>query len=86
MNWTPTRWTLEGSDPMRPITINRVAQKDGPDRYSIYDSFNSCLDRKGRWRWEPMPSSRTEAFFKAFRFATFEEAAEIAQKYLKVGD
>ena len=35
-----------------------------------------CLSRTGVWEYEPMPSSRDEEFYAAFRFDTMEQAVE----------
>jgi hypothetical protein len=40
----------------------------------------ACLSVGGKWAYEPIPSSRTDAFYKRFRFTTFERAVAAARK------
>ena len=40
---------------------------------------HQCLSKKGNWIYEPMPSSRTESFFKKTRFG-FKEAMKVFKK------
>ena len=40
----------------------------------------SCLSKKGEWVYEPLPSSRTESFYKRCRFDTFEAAESALRK------
>ena len=35
-----------------------------------------CLNQKGKWEHEPMPSSRNDKFYKRCRFYTLEEAIQ----------
>ena len=42
--------------------------------------FASVLSRKGKWVYEPMPSSRTPAWVKNHRFG-LQEAIELARKH-----
>lgn len=62
-----------GRDDANPVTLERVGQLDGPDRWAIRWS-RYCLTRKGKWEYESMPSSRTKTFFARCRFATAEAA------------
>ena len=39
-----------------------------------------CLNNKGKWEYEPMPSSRTDAFLKRCRFSTAKKAMTAADK------
>lgn len=45
----------------------------GKDVWAIRKGDNMCLSRDGKFEYEPMPSERTEQFFKNNRF-TLDEA------------
>jgi hypothetical protein len=48
---------------------------DGPDRWGIFrDGRSVCLDKKGEWLWQSMPSSRTDDFYEQCRYASVHEA------------
>lgn len=63
-----------GGDDRFPITLERAAQRDGPDRWAIRQA-GQAMNRKGQWDFEPSPSNRTESFFKRFRWESAEQAA-----------
>ncbi len=42
-------------------------------RWAIRD-HGACLNKKGEWEYEPMPSSRDDAFFERCRWDSAEEA------------
>jgi len=49
------------------------------DIWAIRNSCcSSCLNKKGKWEYEPMPSSRTDNFLKRCRF-TLKEAKKILE-------
>lgn len=64
------------------ITVeNRGPAEDdphGPDLWAVC-SGGECLSRTGRWRYEPLPSSRTDSFKRCTRFP-YEEAVIRAEK------
>lgn len=63
------------------VTIERVAQRDGPDRWAVRAPLSgTCLGREGEWEPEPSPSSRDDAFYARCRFATVEEAYQHWQR------
>lgn len=39
-----------------------------------------CLSKAGTWDYEPLPSSRTDAWRKRYRF-TFDEACRLAEEW-----
>ena len=43
----------------------------------------TCLNKEGKWEFEPMPSSRTEEFFERTRFKDEQEAFEFFEKVVK---
>lgn len=73
MNWTPCRWQPSDAQPLDTTYVELVARPDGPDRYAVRKD-GLCLNKRGKWEYEPMPSSRTDAFLKRCRFDTFAQA------------
>ena len=65
-----------------PVQIDRCSQVDGSVKYAVRQS-GACLSKKGKWEYEPMPSSRTDSFLKRFRFDSFEDAAKAVEKFCK---
>lgn len=59
---------------MGPETLEAAVQRDGSVLWAIRRMGGSCLNKKGEWEYEPMPSSRTAAFFKRCRWPTAEAA------------
>lgn len=68
-------YRVKGRPAHDEITIENVRQPDGPDRWAIRKG-GSCLAKDGNWEFEPLPSSRSEAFFMRCRYATLESALE----------
>lgn len=42
-----------------------------------------CLNRKGQWEHEPIPSDRDEAFYSRCRYASLDETAEFLRRHLE---
>ena len=59
------------------IKICRTRQIEGPDKWSVRRS-GECLNKRGEWEWEPMPSSRDDDFMARCRFDSPGEAIEAA--------
>lgn len=56
---------------------------DGPDRWAIFgDSDRSCLAKTGRFEYQSLPSSRTDAFYQRCRYDSLEEAITYCQKWM----
>jgi len=73
--WIVCEWERPDIDQMTPPVINRCR---GP-RLLVDPSYavrwhGQCLNTKGRWEYEPMPSSRTPAFYRRCRFPSFDAA------------
>lgn len=53
-----------------------VAQRKGIDavRWAVYRDRSFCLAKDGEWEYEPLPSSRDDAFIERCRFGTLAEA------------
>jgi hypothetical protein len=48
----------------------------GVVRWKITDG-SGCLNKNGKWEYEPLPSGRTDAFLARCRYSTIEEALTI---------
>ena len=55
------------------VTLERARRREHPDRWAVR-KFGSALNRDGEFEFEPMPSSRDDAFFARCRFDTVEQA------------
>lgn len=55
------------------VTLELVQQRDGKFLYAIRKR-GWVLNRRGKWEYEPIPSSRTDAFLKRCRFKTVAAA------------
>lgn len=44
-------------------------------------NMNFVFNRLGEWEYQPMPSSRTEDFYKRCRYETVDEAVANLEKY-----
>ena len=55
-----------------PVMLERVRGHAGI-RWAIRQ-IGACFNKRGKWEYEPIPSSRTEAFFKRCRWDTAEDA------------
>lgn len=54
-------------------TLDRVNQRDGTDMWTIRKG-GFCLNKKGEWEFEPLPSSRTAAWLERCRYPSAEVA------------
>jgi hypothetical protein len=62
------------------VVLEPVYQLDGGVLWAIrkpYQSPGQCLNKKGEWEFEPLPSSRTNSFFRRCRFGSIEGALRI---------
>lgn len=84
MNWIPTEWQMEkrfnDTDDLDSITIHRMNSPfyDGT-KYAVRYR-GRCLNTGGKWEYEPLPSSRDDAFYKRCRFDSFEEAKDTYER------
>ena len=67
-------------NPMLQETLEAVDQRDGTVLWAVRRMGGWCLNKKGGWEYEPMPSSRTAAFFKRCRWPTPEAAYLVWEK------
>lgn len=66
------------------ITVEKREQQDGTALWAIKTSNGCCINERLEWRYEGMPSSRTDSFLKKFRFKNLNQAISIAKKAAKV--
>jgi hypothetical protein len=62
--------------------IQRVSQRSGRDLWKVMKG-SECLNKDGEWEYEPMPSSRDDAFIARCRF---ESAAAAIASLTKTAD
>ena len=72
-------YAIASGDADPAIRIQRARQADGPDRWKVARG-SYCLSKRGDWVYEPLPSSRTDAFLKRCRFDSADEAIAAALK------
>lgn len=49
-------------------------------RWAIRDA-GYCMAKDGRWEYEPLPSSRTDAFLKRCRYNSVKDALEVWDRF-----
>ena len=49
------------------ILVHRTRRPDGPPLWVVRLN-GDCLNKSGQWEWEPLPSSRDDAFLDRCRF------------------
>lgn len=70
----PVAWEHTDTDEHCPLLrLERCRGREGVVRYAIRQG-GLCLNKNGKWEYEPLPSSRTEAFFRRCRWDRFEDA------------
>lgn len=58
-----------------PVVLEKVFGREEKAKWAVRDG-GDCLNKKGKFEYEPMPSSRTEDFLNRCRFSSTEEALE----------
>lgn len=61
------------------VVVDRMTQQDGSVLWRVKKG-PFCLNVNGEYEYEPLPSSRDDAYIKRCRFATLEEAWERAER------
>ena len=74
--WKTSRWI---PDDRNGNEIHIDACK--PQGYAVRTAFGFCLNKKGLFEHEPIPSNRTNAFLKRCRFAGIYDAMEAYDKW-----
>lgn len=62
------------------ITLERASWREFGEKWAIR-MLGHCLNKDGKWEYEPMPSSRDDEFFKRCRWGSAEEAIEFWNKH-----
>lgn len=70
----PSEWTIVTSDPRFAYKIVLRSKPGDAEVFAVTDSYGNVLTKRLAWEYEPMPSSRTEAFIKRTRFNSFKLA------------
>jgi hypothetical protein len=73
-------YELDGWKDLIEVRLECVKQIDGSDLWAIREK-GCCLNKQGEWEIEPIPSSRTSAFYKRCRW----KSPEAALKFWRVG-
>lgn len=73
-------YELDGWKDLIEVRLECVKQMDGSDMWAIREK-GCCLNKQGEWEIEPIPSSRTSAFYKRCRW----KSAEAALKFWRGG-
>ena len=72
-----------GPDPSsydhREIRIVEQVQRDGSTLYAVKEG-PWAANHSGEWEYEPLPSSRDDAYLARCRFKEWEDAALMAQR------
>jgi hypothetical protein len=65
-----------GGNPHHNIYVEWRGQRygKGPVLWAVTNGCGDCMNKRGRWEFEPQPSSRTDAFLKRCRWESFHEA------------
>lgn len=86
MSFTEIQWRWDPSQDangsLPPITIDLVRSIDGVDRYAVRQS-GACLNNRGQWELEPLPSSRDDRFLKRCRYDSWHDAARAIVRHCK---
>ena len=61
------------------VTIEACRQRDKTVTWAVRSQGN-VLNKHQQWEYEPLPSSRSEAFLQRTRFATIGEAVEAIER------
>jgi hypothetical protein len=80
-----TEFTLirHRSRPLMEISELRICQRHhDPIAWAIVDN-GWVLNHDGHWEFEPMPSSRSEEFFRRTRWSSLQEAIAFAQTHIQ---
>ena len=82
--WIPTSWRRR-ADPDTRLRADRItidlmlSPFYTGERYAVRTDSRGVLNTSGEWEYEPIPSSRDDAFYERCRFKTFAEACAAAE-------
>jgi hypothetical protein len=60
------------------VYVEAREQRDGSNVWAV-TSFGDVLNKQGEWEYEPMPSSRTDAFLRRTRWEDRDKAIAAAR-------
>ena len=72
-------YELDGWKDLIEVRLECVKQMDGSDMWAIREK-GCCLNKQGEWEIEPIPSSRTSAFYKRCRWNSAKAALKFWRK------
>ena len=72
-------YEIDGWKDLIEVRLECVKQMDGSDMWAIREK-GCCLNKQGEWEIEPIPSSRTSAFYKRCRWNSAEAALKFWRK------
>ena len=82
--WQPVAFRIYGPQPPNQIRIEERLQADKTSLWVITDGFGMNLLKDGTgWIFEPVPSSRDDAFIQMTRWATWQEAMQFFEEWSK---
>lgn len=81
MNISACTWEVLGSGEtaIDRIKIHRMEQLVGNDLFAVR-AHGCCLNKDGKWEYEPQPSSRDDSFMNRCRYASFKDAVSAIEK------
>lgn len=86
MSFTAISWVWEPSNAIRdiptPVVIEVCRQRNGGDKYAVRQA-GGVMSKDGKWEYEPIPSSRDDAFMNRCRFGSLAEARQAVERHCK---
>lgn len=77
----PTEYDPENVDHLANVRHwTLTLERRAPGKWAVCRS-GECMNRRGGWTWESLPSSRTDRFKRAYRFS-LDEATKLAVKHV----
>lgn len=79
-NCEACKWRVAGppGKGSHEVYVSERRQRDGSVRYAV-ERDGWVANARRQWEYEPLPSSREDDFIERTRFATWEDAAAVAQ-------
>jgi hypothetical protein len=84
-NWSCTKYTPQ-DEYKGKVYIELCVSRDKSESFAIRTYLGDCISKSLKLVGEPLPSNRTEFFFKRCRFSTLLEAQEIYEKWKAKGE
>jgi hypothetical protein len=74
--WQCKKWT-----PLDENADSIFLEMVKPSGFAVRNSFGQCLNKKGFFEYEPLPSNRDGAFITRCRFSDIQEAQKTYEKW-----